>query len=56
MGKEREKKLYSKSDCTYLKKEMISTTGLTPLICFLNSHRSKVAMHSERAKEGKALL
>lgn len=34
-------------------KECIFNIGLTPLTCFLNSHRSKVAMHSERATWGK---
>lgn len=34
-------------------KECIFNIGLTPLTCFLNSHRSKVATHSERATWGK---
>lgn len=53
MGKGKNKS--SKSDCTYLKKRggCIFNIDSTPLTCFLNSHRSKVAMHSERATWGK---
>lgn len=38
-----------KSDCTYFKKKKkcILSIGLTPLPCFLNSHRSRGAMHSD---------
>lgn len=56
MGKGKEKS-HSKSDCTYFKEKEkenhIFHIGLTPLTCFPNSHRSKVAMHRERATRGK---